>query len=78
MLAIYDFIPNFCPNCGRDAGLDGYAPCFITAGKHYRRDADYNALAAHSCECYLVFQKADTQAILDAAENSGGDMKQYR
>lgn len=78
MLAIYNFVPSYCPNCGQAIDLKGYGGDGYEPGSRYRKDADYRAGCSHYCpKCNLGYQYANRQNILDAAEASGGDMKQY-
>jgi hypothetical protein len=72
MIAVYDFVPNYCPNCGAKIELKGRAP------GGWWRDADYHAGASHSCDCGLLYQKADREDILKAADAyEHGDLRQY-
>lgn len=64
MYAILDYQPRYCPNCGHR----------FTHGPYERED--FNARASFECrDCQASYQKADTDAILNAAEAAGGDMK---
>lgn len=62
MKALFDFSPKYCPNCGEDM-------------RHIDNDNDYTrAHCSFTCGCGVQYQKADTDKILKAAEDSGGDM----
>jgi transcription elongation factor Elf1 len=74
MIAVYDFVPSFCPNCGKEIDLTGRAP------GGYWRDADYNAGASHECQgCGLMYQRAAREDILTAADAYGAyaDLMKY-
>jgi hypothetical protein len=66
MIAVFDFLPTFCPNCGTKTVYND--PLTLQ---------DFNAKCSFSCKCGFAYQKADTAHILEAAEKSGGDMKQH-
>jgi hypothetical protein len=67
MKALFDFRPNFCPNCGKEITWKGpYAA------------QDFFAHASHAClTCKLLYQLAETENINGAATKSGGDLEQY-
>ena len=65
MIALFDFTPQFCPNCG-----DG-----LQFHDHMAR-SDYNSHCSHTCDCGLHFQKASSDLLLKAAAEEG-DMPQY-
>jgi transposase-like protein len=67
MIAIFDFSPKFCPNCGSD----------IEKRERYSIQ-DYNSKASFYCmDCKLQYQLATRSHILIAAKESGGDLMQY-
>jgi endogenous inhibitor of DNA gyrase (YacG/DUF329 family) len=64
VIALYDFEPRFCPNCGDPIP------------KHDR--TDWRAHAAHRClNCTVHYQLADREEIKRAAAASGGDLVQW-
>lgn len=75
MNAIYDFTPKFCPNCGNPTRLYEIHPGLPFPIN--RNDYDYLQHASCVCKCGLHYQYADTDAIWNAAEASGGDLKRY-
>lgn len=65
MIALYDFIPRYCPNCGQPTG-------FINDPAHV---ADFSGYFSFDCtSCGVVFQKAHTRQLLRLARESGGDL----
>lgn len=69
MIALYTFLPAFCPSCGTPTRLD-------------RMDnldqARFHAKQALSCPiCGVMFQKATRKAIFRAATESEGDLLNY-
>lgn len=77
MIALFDFVPRYCPNCGKDTRL------LRPATEAERRNGitsygDFLAGASHAClSCGMKYQYADKAEMLKAAANSGGDLKQY-
>jgi len=64
MIALFDFFPSYCPQCGNYLGGS--------------LDADYLYHASHSCPCCGTgFQLAETEAMFEAAEKSGGDLGHF-
>ena len=62
-LALFNFRPSHCPECGN---------------KLIPNSSDYAAKASHYCpKCNLIYQLAETDKIIQAAELSGGDLAQY-
>jgi len=62
VLFIMNEIPNYCPMCGRQLQV-----C----------ENDFYGFCSHTCpKCKAHFQYARTGDILDAADKSGGDMKE--
>jgi len=57
MNALYDFIPGFCPNCGKKASS------FTIA--------DYYTHLTHFCSCGLNYQLISQQGLLEAAGKEG-------
>ena len=66
MIALFDFLPTYCPHCGERLPFDDALA---------RIDFDYSN--SHSCDCGLAFQKATTKTLRDAAKASGGDLNRY-
>jgi rubredoxin len=65
VIALYDFIPRYCPHCGQQTG-------FINDPAHV---ADFSGYFSFDCvNCGLVFQKAHTRQLLRLARESGGDL----
>jgi len=64
MLALFNFIPRFCPNCG------AAAICESIKDEVWA----YRLRAVCTCECGMHYQSARTDAIIKAAEDSEGDM----
>jgi transposase-like protein len=66
MIALFTFVPMFCPHCGRKIDL-----------KDTCVRQDYEAKASFHClDCNLNYQYVDATTALDAAEKAGGDLKQ--
>jgi hypothetical protein len=63
MLAIYNFVPNFCAQCGRETGLKSDRIAFY----------NYQLRANMSCACGMHFQRSKTNHMVDAARQSEGD-----
>jgi hypothetical protein len=67
MLALMDFLPDYCPKCGVK-----HAPWSA-----YGRE-DWHAGASHQClSCRLMYARADTDAMLEAADKSNSDLSRY-
>jgi hypothetical protein len=67
VIALFTFLPSFCPNCGRRGRITGLV------------HADFDAFASFSCvDCGLDYQRVDEEHALDAAEAAGGDLKRMR
>lgn len=65
MLALFDFLPKFCPNCGREIEL-------------LRDKTDYQSFCSFTCnKCRMLYQRAEMEHIVKAAMDSGGDLKFY-
>lgn len=65
MLALFDFVPRYCPQCGQ-VTLPVQDPAVL---------ADYSSFFACYCpNCELLYQKANTNALLKASQMSGGDL----
>jgi hypothetical protein len=65
MIALYDFIPKFCPNCGLPTML--------------RSDpvnmAEFSSNLCFLCSfCGLTYQRAESNTMYQAATKSGGDL----
>jgi hypothetical protein len=69
MLALYNFLPLYCPSCGTPTRLDRVDNPL--AGKFKAKQADVCAT------CGIMYQLADKTDILRAATASGGDMVEY-
>lgn len=64
MKALFDFIPAYCPNCGRNLG---------ETFKNRYALLDYQAKVGHTCDCGLKFQYAPNLESLNvepAAEDA--------
>jgi hypothetical protein len=69
MIALYTFIPLYCPSCGTPTRLDRVDNAL--AGK-------YKAHQALNCPiCGVMFQLAEQKDVLRAATASGGDRIEY-
>jgi hypothetical protein len=66
VIAIFDFLPAFCPQCGEEVLRRGV-----------RALEDYFEHGTQRCGCGLMFQLAETGDIAYAAELSGGDLHRY-
>jgi transcription elongation factor Elf1 len=66
MIALYDFIPRYCPGCGSESPV----------GNSVR---DYLGFASCGCRnCGVTFQLAPYDAMLDAADANGqGDLRRF-
>ena len=67
MYAVMDFIPRFCPSCGKELNIHK---------EQYRKD-DWHTGASQGCDCGLHFAASTRSAILTAADAVNGDMRQY-
>lgn len=74
MIALYDFVPHYCANCGEETGL------------HRKRkdkfeiapDVDYRAGASHTClKCGVLYAHAEYADMMVAADTSKSDLRQY-
>jgi hypothetical protein len=69
MLAIYNFVPLYCPACGTPTRLERVDN--LLTGK-------FKARQTLSCAiCGVMYQLADQKDILRAATASDGDMIEY-
>jgi hypothetical protein len=69
MIALYTFVPFYCPSCGTPTRLDRVENAFI--GK-------YQAHQTLSCSiCVVIYQLASKTDLLRAATASGGDLVEY-
>lgn len=65
MIALYDFIPRYCPYCGQATSVTG-DPASV---------ADFSSGFSFRCaHCNLVYQKAHSRQLLRLARESGGDL----
>ena len=65
MIALFDFVPRYCPQCGQIT-LVVQDPAVLS---------DYSSYMACYCpHCELLYQKANTNALLKASQMSGGDL----
>lgn len=65
MIALFDFVPRYCPNCGLPTRVRS-DPINL---------AEYSGHLSFYCSyCELIFQKAYTSEMLRAAKVSGGDL----
>lgn len=58
-LAVFNYAPNYCPNCGQYIALDD---------EHDNHDY-HNARASFSCRCDFSWGKVDSKDILNAHED---------
>ena len=66
MIMLCNFTPANCANCGRNLHWDRYSR------------SDFNAWCSFRCSgCGMHYQKAITSELKNAAEKSGGDLKEY-
>jgi hypothetical protein len=72
MIALYDFLPRFCPNCGKQQ----FDPGRLDQRRLMRQDFII-AKCSFSCDCGLGYQCANTELLREAATNAGGDLAQY-
>jgi hypothetical protein len=68
MIALFNFLPLFCPSCGVPTHLDHPSNNMI---------AQYKARQTITCSCGLRYQLAERVDLLRAATASGGDMLNY-
>ena len=69
MIALYDFIPLYCPSCGNPTRLDRADN--MLSGK-------YKAHQALRCpSCQMIYQLTDKTDLLRAATASRGDLIGY-
>ena len=69
MIALYNFLPLYCPSCGTPTRLDRKDNPLI--GK-------FKAKQALSCAiCGVTYQLADNTEIFRSATASGGDLVEY-
>ena len=69
MIALYSFVPLYCPSCGSPTRLDRTDNAL--SGK-------YQAYQSLSCPfCGMMFQLAKKTDLLRAATASGGDLVEY-
>lgn len=72
MIALYDFIPGYCPNCGkRLVWIDS------TSEKAGIDVTDYLDHCCFVCDCGVHSQKAATDRLRRTATVSGGDLAKY-
>jgi hypothetical protein len=65
MIAILDYEPRFCPNCGK------VFPC------NQDSHQDFNAYCSFVCpKCGACYQKATSTSILETAGANGGDLRE--
>ena len=69
MLALYNFIPLYCPSCGTPTWL---------ARVDNPMSGKFKVHQAQSCAiCGVMYQLADNKDIFRAATMSGGDLIEY-
>jgi len=67
MIALFDFMPAFCPRCGGPLGPWDRA-----------ETGDLLAWASHYClSCGMKFAVAPTDNLLAAADNADSDLRKY-
>lgn len=59
MLAVFSFIPNFCPSCGEKTKIKN----------HSEKKMDYVAGAGFECTCGLKYQSCEKEDILSIAND---------
>lgn len=65
MIALYDFIPRYCPYCGSTTEVMDDPGCI----------ADFSGYFSFRCgSCGVTYQKAHTRQLLRLARESGGDL----
>ncbi len=75
MIALYDFEPKFCPNCGAESPLP-----LQTKNEEVCRAMrhDFHVYCSFRCrKCGVHYQKVQTEYALVAADSSGGDLRFY-
>lgn len=78
LIALYNFVPHYCPNCGQPTTLFRESNLAkAMGGPVVRADADYRVGASHSCKCGVMFAMAEPEHLKDAADASGSDLSQY-
>lgn len=65
MIALYDFVPRYCPYCGQATAVMEDPACV----------ADFSSNFSFTCTgCGVVYQKAHTRQLLRLARERGGDL----
>lgn len=65
MIAAFDFVPEYCPNCGRKLG----------PWDRYGLDDLLNYHCAHTCQgCGMHFVALSTGALIKAADAEDSDL----
>ncbi|HEY5572351.1 MAG TPA: hypothetical protein VIK64_04970 [Anaerolineales bacterium] len=65
MIALYDFVPRYCPYCGQATAVMDEPSCV----------ADFSSNFSFACtSCGVIYQKAHTRQLLRLARESGGDL----
>lgn len=59
-VTIFNFVPAFCPSCGCPLSPDPQA---------------FFGGCSEACSCGLFYQVADSDTIINAAAESGGDLE---
>jgi hypothetical protein len=73
MIGVYNFVPNYCPNCGAALGLELVNSAGAKAVTDYRAGASF-----HCPACNFMYQHTTREAILDAADKvPHGDLREY-
>jgi hypothetical protein len=75
-IALYNFVPNYCPHCGAPTHLNDLLTPDELAWKMLPRATDLNCGASHTCKCGVSYQKIETPTALEAARKHG-DLADY-
>lgn len=66
-IALYNFIPNHCPNCGKEININN--------SRYAVRD--FQVGASHECNCGLYFAHASTESLKKTASENDSDLARY-
>lgn len=79
MIALYDFIPKYCPNCGTQIPWDGVVGYVVydTPKQPSPMKQKFNNHVSMICKCEVRYQLADSWHLTRAAADSDGDLEQY-
>ena len=62
-IALFDFLPNFCPGCGK------HFKWTRNMEKRGSSVSDWEGGASHSCDCGVGYQKVNTKTALSIADD---------